>query len=122
MRRVMEAERPILDAHGLTMWGYAALSRLADQPVQTQQALAKSIGYDKSRLIPLLDTLQADGLLTREPDPADRRARTITLTPEGTARLKATKTAIHAMEEDLLAPLSSAQKQTLFTALKRLNP
>jgi DNA-binding MarR family transcriptional regulator len=122
MRRVMEAERPILDAQGLSMWGYAVLSRLADQPIQTQQALAKAIGYDKSRLIPLLDTLEQDGLLTRQPDPADRRAHTIALTPEGSARLKSTKSAIHTMEEDLLAPLTASQKQTLFTALSRLKP
>ena len=122
MRRVMEAERPILDAHGLSMWGYAVLSRLADQPIQTQQALAKAIGYDKSRLIPLLDTLEQDGLLTRQADPTDRRAHTIALTPEGASRLKATKSAIHTMEEDLLALLTSPQRQTLFTALGRLKP
>src|SRR5690349_4139866 len=98
MRRIMEAERPLLEAHGLSMWGYAVLSRLAGQPMETQQALAKSIGYDKSRLIALLDDLESDGLLTRQPDPADRRARTVTLTPSGKSRLRAAKADIRAME------------------------
>ena len=31
-RRLIEEERPLLEAHGLTMWGYIALSRLADEP------------------------------------------------------------------------------------------
>ena len=31
-RRLIELERPILDAHGLSMWGYVALNRLAREP------------------------------------------------------------------------------------------
>ncbi|QNE16736.1 MarR family transcriptional regulator [Kribbella qitaiheensis] len=120
MRRVMDAERPILTAHGLSMWAYSVLSRLADRPMETQQALAKSIGYDKSRLIALLDDLERDGLLTRQPDPSDRRAHTVTLTPAGKARLHAAKTDIHAMEDDLLAPLSPTEKRHLLSALPRL--
>ncbi|WP_112238170.1 MarR family winged helix-turn-helix transcriptional regulator [Kribbella monticola] len=120
IRRIMEAERPLLEAHGLSMWGYSVLTRLADQPMETQQALAKSIGYDKSRLIALLDDLEADGLLTRQPDPSDRRARTVTLTPTGKSRLRAAKADIRAMEEDLLAPLTPTERRHLLTALPRL--
>jgi DNA-binding MarR family transcriptional regulator len=120
MRRIMEAERPLLEAHGLSMWGYAVLSRLADQPMETQQALAKAIGYDKSRLIALLDDLESDGLLTREPDPSDRRARTVSLTPTGKSRLRAAKTDIRAMEDDLLSTLTPTERRHFLTALPHL--
>ncbi|TDU83548.1 DNA-binding MarR family transcriptional regulator [Kribbella voronezhensis] len=120
IRRIMEAERPLLEAHGLSMWGYSVLTRLADRPMETQQALAKSIGYDKSRLIALLDDLERDGLLTRQPDPSDRRARTVTLTAAGKSRLRAAKADIRAMEEDLLAPLTPTERRHLLTALPRL--
>ncbi|GAB3822818.1 MarR family winged helix-turn-helix transcriptional regulator [Kribbella italica] len=120
VRRLMTAERPLLDAHGLSMWGYSVLTHLAKQPTETQQALAQAIGYDKSRLIPLLDQLAEDGLLVREPDPANRRAHTVRLTPEGRTRLNAAKADIRAMEDDLLSALSATEKRHLLAALPRL--
>ena len=72
-RRLIDAERPLLAELGLSMWGYIALSHLAHAPAETQLALAQAISYDKTRLIGLLDELAADGLITRTPDPADRR-------------------------------------------------
>ena len=85
-RQLIELERPLLDAHGLSMWGYIALSRLATGPAETQLALAAAIGHDKTRLIAVLDTLERDGLITREPDPRDRRARLVRITPAGAQR------------------------------------
>ena len=119
-RRLMNAEKPLLDAHGLSMWGYAVLSHLAHRPAETQQALAKAIGYDKTRLITLLDELEADGFVVRKPDPADRRARTVGLTRTGEARLRAARADIRAMEDELLGGLTAAEKRTLLAVLPRL--
>jgi DNA-binding MarR family transcriptional regulator len=119
-RRLIAAERPILAAHDLTMWQYIVLSRLGSGPAPTQLALARASGYDKTRLIALLDDLEAGGLVTREPDPADRRAKVVRLTDAGTQRLDATRADIRAMEEDVLAELPPPQRQALLTALERL--
>jgi DNA-binding MarR family transcriptional regulator len=119
-RQLIAAERPILDAHGLTMWAYIVLSRLGAEPAQTQLALAKAIGYDKTRLIALLDELERDGLLTRRPDPADRRARLVQLTPSGERLLKAARADIREMEAVLLDNLAPADRATLLTVLPRL--
>jgi DNA-binding MarR family transcriptional regulator len=81
--RLVAAERPLLAAHGLSMWGYIALSELARSPAGMQADLAKAIGYDNTRLIGLLDELERDKLITRAPDPTDRRARRVSLTPRG---------------------------------------
>ena len=70
--RLIAAERPILDAHDLSMWGYIVLSRLRRGEAPTQHVLAADIGYDKTRLIAVLDDLEHRGLVTRTPDPADR--------------------------------------------------
>jgi DNA-binding MarR family transcriptional regulator len=112
-RRLIEEERPLLEAHGLTMWGYIALSRLAEGPADSQLLLAESMGYDKTRLIALLDALEADGLLTRNPDPADRRARVIAITPSGRRLQRAARRSILAMEKSLLAEVSEADIQRL---------
>lgn len=48
-----------------------------------QNALAEAIGIKGASLVRLIDELQASGLVTREPDPNDRRANSISLTPRG---------------------------------------
>jgi DNA-binding HxlR family transcriptional regulator len=62
------------------MWGYTVLNALDGAPARTQAALAQAIGADKTRIIATLDELQQAGLITREPDPADRRARLRSIT------------------------------------------
>jgi DNA-binding MarR family transcriptional regulator len=119
-RRLADAERPLLDAHGLSMWEYIVLSHLARRPVETQLELARGIGYDKTRLIALLDRLESEGLITREPDPADRRARNVRLTKAGERLRAAAQRDIRAMEDEALAPLSATERRTLLAALPRL--
>ena len=120
MRRIMEAERPLLEAHGVSMWAYVALTLLARGPAPTQLALAESMGYDKTRLIKILDGLEVQGLITRAPDPSDRRARVIELTPQGRAKFAAIQQDVHAMEDELLSALGAAERKALRTALPRL--
>jgi len=118
-RRLADAERPILDAHELSMWDYVVLSHLARAPAGTQLALARAIRYDKTRLIALLDGLEAAGLITRAPDPADRRAKVVALTPEGEARRAGVQREIRAMEADALGALPEAERARLRRALAR---
>lgn len=119
-RRLIEEERPLLEAHGLTMWGYIALSRLAIEPAASQLLLAESMGYDKTRLITLLDALEADGLLTRQPDPDDRRARIIALTPTGRKLHRTARRSIRSMEKRLLSEVSEADIRRLRDILGKL--
>lgn len=119
-RRLIAAEKPLLERHGLTMWGYIALTRVAAAPASTQLALARDIGYDKTRLIALLDALEADGLVERSPDPADRRAHVVRITAKGTRRHAAAVADIRAMEEELLSTLSATERRGLLAALPKL--
>lgn len=119
-RRLIDAEGPLLEAHGLSMWAYIALSHLARQPAGTQLALAQAIRYDKTRLIGLLDELEADGLITRTADPSDRRARIIRLTEAGEARHSAARADIRAMEDEFLEELTAAERTRLRRTLARL--
>ncbi len=120
-RRLIDAERPLLADLGLSMWGYIALSHLAQAPAETQLALAQAISYDKTRLIGLLDELEGDGLITRTADPTDRRARIISLTAAGAERHAAARRAIREMEDDMLADISTAERTRLRRTLARLN-
>ena len=119
-RRLVDAERPLLDAHGLSMWAYIALSHLSRAPVDTQLALAHAIAYDKTRLVTLLDQLERDGLVTRTPDPADRRARIVELTAAGHERYQAARADIRTMEDDVLADLLAGDRSRLRRVLAQL--
>ncbi|ADB50713.1 MarR family winged helix-turn-helix transcriptional regulator [Conexibacter woesei] len=119
-RRLVDAERPLLAARGLSMWDYVVLSHLAREPAGTQLALARAIGYDKTRLIGLLDALEREGFVTRTPDPADRRARIVSLTPAGATLHAAAQADVHAMEDELLAHLSPTARRRLVATLTEL--
>ena len=119
-RRLRAAEEPVLERAGLTMWEYVTLSRLSLGPAGSQQALARTMGYDKTRLIALLDGLEQRELITRAPEPPDRRAHIVRITPAGRRHLKAAQRGIRALEAELLAPLPEADRKTLRTSLASL--
>ncbi|WP_026197787.1 MarR family winged helix-turn-helix transcriptional regulator [Sciscionella marina] len=121
VRGLIAAERPVLAAHGVSMWGYVVLNALERCPASTQAALAKEIGADKTRIIGTLDELQEAGLIAREPDPADRRARLLHITGSGRALRAAVRDRIQANENRLLALLPAGQRQPFLRALGTLS-
>ncbi|MCU1646712.1 MAG: hypothetical protein JWN03_6987 [Nocardia sp.] len=116
-RALMAAEQPVLDGHGLSMWAYIVLLHLDEGPARGQGVLAQEIGADKTRIIAVLDDLQERGLIERDPDPADRRARVLTLTPAGRRLRDATQADIQARENRLLDRLPKADRQGFLNAL-----
>ena len=119
-QRLIDAEQPLLEKHGLAMWPYVVLARLERRPASTQLELATQIGYDKTRLIKILDELSDAGLIERRPDPSDRRARIVSLTAAGHERVRAVRSDIRRMEDDFLAELSDAQQRELRRVLHEL--
>jgi DNA-binding MarR family transcriptional regulator len=119
-QRLIAAEQPILDRHGLQMWPYVVLARLARSPASTQLELARQIGYDKTRLIKILDDLGEAGLIERVPDPDDRRARIVTLTDAGRDLVTSVRSEIRAMESNFMAPLGEPEQRSLRRVLAGL--
>ncbi|WP_244817960.1 MarR family winged helix-turn-helix transcriptional regulator [Caballeronia sp. Lep1P3] len=83
-----------------------------------QVTLAEHVGIEGPSLVRLLDQLCAAGLVRRDEDPEDKRAKTITLTDEGRA------VTTH-MEERLMSlrasVLKDVSRQDLETTLRVLN-
>ncbi|MGH8862158.1 MAG: MarR family winged helix-turn-helix transcriptional regulator [Jatrophihabitantaceae bacterium] len=119
-RTMTRAELPVLDEHGLSMWAYSVLLHLTDDPVRTQAALAESIGADKTRIIEYLDDLQDGGLITREPDPSDRRARLIGITARGRRVRDAAQAAIQRNEQRLLDQIPATERDRFLRTVRRL--
>lgn len=67
-----------------------------------------------------LDRLERDGLITRAPDPADRRGVIVQLTPTGRDRVDAALSDLLAREEAILAMLDEPEQQLLAALLRRL--
>jgi DNA-binding MarR family transcriptional regulator len=119
-RAMIEAEGPILRAHDVEMWDYAVLATLERGPAPTQSELAAASGRDKTRLIPILDRLEARGLVRRTPDPADRRNRVVALTPDGRELVGSCRAAIREMEAEFLADVDPGERATFVAVLERL--
>jgi DNA-binding MarR family transcriptional regulator len=121
LRALVAAELPVLAGHGISMWGYVVLNALDGGPARTQAALAQAIGADKTRIIAVLDELQEAGLITREPDPADRRARLLSITPAGHQVRSETQAEIQANEDRLLGRLPAADRRAFLRAAQALS-
>lgn len=109
------AETAAVREHGMTLWGYTVLMAIVDAPTRSQLALAQAVSVDKSKLVLVLDELEAAGLVRRRPDPADRRARIVEATDTGRRVLDAAREDVEAIEDSLLADLDPATRHTLRT-------
>jgi DNA-binding MarR family transcriptional regulator len=82
---------------------------------------------DRLRIAPrsatdVIDRLESRGLVTRSPDPDDRRAMTVTLTEVGESVLAEVDAARRAGAEDFFGGLSEHEGASLATILTRLDP
>ncbi|WP_295879834.1 MarR family transcriptional regulator [uncultured Bartonella sp.] len=85
--KVSRKLRNLLDArirqHGLTLARALTLSALKDQDDFFQKNLAEELGIEHATLVRLIDALEEQGLVIRNVAEDDRRAKRVTLTPEG---------------------------------------
>jgi DNA-binding MarR family transcriptional regulator len=122
LRELIAAEEPVLQAHGVTMWGYIVLLALDRSSMRTQAALAAAIGADKTRIIRTLDDLQDDGYIERRPDPDDRRVRLLAITDAGRRVKDAAQSQIQRGEERWLGELGAVERRIFLRTLERLTP
>ena len=96
--------RQVASQHGVSEAASAPLiwiDRLGENV--RQNVLADAIGIEGASLVRLLDELQASGLITRTPDPGDRRANSVNLTETGTALVKGVNDAINQLRLEVFA-------------------
>jgi DNA-binding MarR family transcriptional regulator len=91
---------------------------LADGP--SQQQLGVALGLDPSGLIAAIDELEEAGLLQRRRAEEDRRRHALFLTGAGGAKLAEAREAARRRGEELIAPLSRAEAESLHELLKRM--
>jgi DNA-binding MarR family transcriptional regulator len=89
-------------------------------PAISQQALATSLGTVPSRLVGLVDDLEAKGLVERRAHESDRRSYALHLTDKGKATMETIGRIAREHRQDLLAALSMEEQEALSALLARI--
>ena len=87
----------------------------------SQMALAQALGIDRSTLVPILDRLQARGLVIRRRSPIDGRTHALQLTAEGEKALGRFTRLVRAHEKRIASGLSSAEITALIELLDKVH-
>jgi DNA-binding MarR family transcriptional regulator len=108
---------------GLSGAKLAALTQLveAGEPVSLGE-LAAQCACVRSNITQLVDRLEADRLVRRVDDPADRRSLRAAITPLGRERQAAGARRVEALRRRLAKTLKSIDQETLHRALSDLAP
>lgn len=110
-----------LDDCGLshaTAMPLVTLSRLGDN--RRQGVVADHLGLEGPSLVRTVDILVADGLITRMEDPGDRRAKILSLTDAGRARVVEIERIFERLRNDLLAGEDEGELERAVALLERL--
>jgi DNA-binding MarR family transcriptional regulator len=105
---------------GLTRAQWSVLAHLARHEGINQAALAQILEIEPITLVRLLDRLQAAGLVERRPDPSDRRARVLSLTPAARPLLDRIWALAAVVREEAMAGLDEEEREHLFRMLLKI--
>ncbi len=122
---VYHAREAVLAGHDLSQGRFTVLMLLLDKTQnrgvpRTPAELAESAGVTRATMTGLIDTLERDGLVRREPDPVDRRMMSVHLTERGHAVLQTVLPSHFKWMAALMAPLAEQDRKTLVRLLMKV--
>lgn len=103
-------------------WWVLVLLMREDDYRSSPSRLAEQAGVSRATMTGLIDGLQRDGLISRHPDPDDRRKALVSLTEKGQARLDEVMPDYYQRLNRLMSVLSAEQGRALMdilTAIKK---
>lgn len=112
-----------LEPTGLSFGDFDVLNTLrrrADPDGTNPRELARSSLITSGAMTARIDRLEAAGLLSRRPDPRDRRGVLVGLTQDGEHVVDRALAAVLKTDEDFLRPLSREQREDAATILRDL--
>ncbi|QRM35479.1 MarR family winged helix-turn-helix transcriptional regulator [Microvirga sp. VF16] len=105
---------------GLTAGEARTLAYVALYPASRQTALAAQMNVEPMTLVIFLDRLESRGLIAREPDPTDRRAKIVQLAPDAQSTLKQIQRITRQVQDGALQDFHPEEVEMLRTLLKRM--
>lgn len=118
-------EQDLHTAHALPLASYDVLVQLVEAPGRSLRMteLAERVLLSRSGLTRLVDRLEREGLVRREPCASDARGLNAVLTPAGYQRLRdATPTHLSGVDRYVISRLTPEELGTLGELLGRLVP
>ncbi|MDQ1129623.1 MarR family winged helix-turn-helix transcriptional regulator [Microbacterium sp. SORGH_AS_0888] len=104
----------------LKVRSYSVLALAAADVRPTQRELSEFLQLDPSQIVALIDALETRGLVTREPDPNDRRANILMCTDAGRVLHAEAQAAVALAESELFEGIDSAVLDAVVTGLRHL--
>lgn len=99
---------------------FAALAKLHDLGLVSQNHLGRLTGMDPSTILGVVGRLIRQGHVRARPDPADGRLTLLELTPTGRTQVEAMKTVAPQVSERTLEPLSPKDQKILLELLQKI--
>ena len=109
-----------LAERGGSLASWLVLSSLAGTPHLTQRSIAAEVGVEGPTLTHHLNRMEAEGLVTRQRDPQNRRAHKVELTERGRAEFGSLLGSVAGYDERLRSGLTDRDLATLRRLLRRL--
>lgn len=103
----------------LTPVQYAALVAIRARPMIDQATLAGEIAFDRTTITGVVDRLENKGLITRQVNAKDRRARELVITAEGQVMLDHIAPAVNSAQALMTRGLSSEETTHLIHLLRK---
>lgn len=116
----LAAAHAALAEHGLRVRSYTVLALAVSEERLSQRDIAEFLRLDPSQVVALVDDLQARCLVTRDPDPNDRRAKVVVATAAGRRLHAGAEAAANAAERDVLSVLGEDEQLVLRDLLHRI--
>ncbi|MGQ9371134.1 MarR family winged helix-turn-helix transcriptional regulator [Azospirillum sp. ST 5-10] len=100
---------------------FGLLTLIENNPGMPQARLAEAVHLMRSSLVPILDKLEAEGLVARRDSPTDRRAKGVWLTAKGAKALARIRPLVRQHEERLTHGMTEEEKAALLGLLRRVD-
>lgn len=108
------------EEYNLTQLQYVILSALDEKGPLDQITLGGYTALDRNTVAVVVRKLEERGLVNRQRNPEDRRSMVVTLTDVGERLRLDAETAVIAAQDEILAPLDAAERETLCRLLQRM--
>jgi DNA-binding MarR family transcriptional regulator len=105
----------------LTLPQCKVLVRLEKNEGVSQARLAELADVDAMTMVRILDRMESEGVIERRPDPADRRARCLYLTPKSKPLLKEIWRLGDLTRSEVFAGIGKAELQTCMAVLEQMD-
>ena len=109
-----------LNKAGMSGYQFRVLAALEEHGPASQAEVSRRTGIDTSDVVAAVNDLVSTRYARRRPDQNDRRRNIVSITRAGLGALERVGRVIDAVQDEVLEPLSNAERDTLMRLLAKL--